>query len=137
MAGLGRENHERRTQPLAPAADDVLGDLADECDIRAQTLPQALIHRRQVVAEQGFEKRDRHEGRLRRGKSGHTGTVGAKIRRRRSILPDGSTLTWWPDGILTGTGQGPKITCFSRPLFDIEPRPDEAERTRAEHPCTR
>ena len=48
-AGTGRQQDQRRTQPLAARTDDVLGDLAHQNDIRMQPFPYDDIERTHVV----------------------------------------------------------------------------------------
>ena len=44
----GREQHERRTQALAAALYDVLGDLTDQCHVGMQALADYRVNGRQI-----------------------------------------------------------------------------------------
>ena len=59
-AGTGRKNEQRRSQTLAAAADDVIGDLADQHDFRMQTVPNDFIHGVQIVGNESPERFYRH-----------------------------------------------------------------------------
>ena len=59
-AGLGDQQQQRRAQPLAAAGDDVVGDLADQRDVRVQRFAQDPIDGLQVVAQRGLQQRNGH-----------------------------------------------------------------------------
>ena len=101
----GGEQHQQRSQPLAPAPDDVLGDLVHEVDVRRETVPNGAIDGREVVVDKGSNRGEIAKRRRRRsGKHGQcrsrpherlpreyspstSGPVGAHARRRRAAEP--------------------------------------------------
>ena len=54
-AGARGEQDQRRPQALASPADDVLGDLADQCDVRTEALPEDAVDLGHLGREQGLE----------------------------------------------------------------------------------
>ena len=48
LAGSGRKQHQKRTQPLAAPGDDVLGDLIDQRHLALQARADDRIDRAQV-----------------------------------------------------------------------------------------
>jgi len=63
-AGTGGQQHAQRAQPLATAADDVLGNLVDQHHVAREALDDDLVHPAQVVRDQRphvFELHSRHE----------------------------------------------------------------------------
>ena len=60
-AGVRREQQQRRPQTLAAAADDVVGDLPDQHDVRRQALAEHAVDRGHVVADDGIEEVEGHE----------------------------------------------------------------------------
>ena len=54
-AGARGQQDERGPQALAAAADDVLGDLADQRDVGIEALPEDAIDLGHLGREQGFE----------------------------------------------------------------------------------
>src|SRR5262245_39279173 len=66
VKGARRQYHEGWPQAFAPTADDVLGHLADERDLRSQTAPDDLIHRAHVCRDEFAYRLECHASRHRR-----------------------------------------------------------------------
>ena len=56
----GRQQDERRTQALAAAADDVLGDLTDKHDLGMQPVADHRVHGLHIGPDQGIKLFLRH-----------------------------------------------------------------------------
>jgi hypothetical protein len=56
-----REQQQRRAQALAAAGDDVIRDLANQHDVRAQALAKHAIDRGHIVADDGVQEIEGHE----------------------------------------------------------------------------
>jgi hypothetical protein len=81
-AGLGNQQQQRGPQPLAAAGDDVIGDPANQRDVRVQRFAQHLVDGLQVIAQRGLEQWDRHERRL--GEADRVGRRRARGCRREA-----------------------------------------------------
>ncbi len=102
-AGTRREQQQRGSQSLAAAANDVVGDLPDEHDVRVQTFAQHAVDRGHVVTDDGLQEFERHERAARMARAEAGGGGGAVnfacAYRGRRILPKSrgpSRASGWP-----------------------------------------
>jgi len=61
-AGPGGEQHRQRPQPLAARADDVVGDLVDQCDVARQALDDDPVEASQFVRHRFPDVLELHSG---------------------------------------------------------------------------
>ena len=64
IEAAGRQQHQRRAQPLAAAVDDVFGDLADEHHVGIQALADDMIDGTHVVGQVGLQALQGHDSGL-------------------------------------------------------------------------
>src|SRR5581483_8745338 len=69
----GGEQHQRRPQALAAAADDVLGDRSDQDDVGIEPLPDQRVDRLHVGGDQPLDRFEGHSGESRGGRFGGGG----------------------------------------------------------------
>ncbi len=104
----GREQQERRTQPLAAAAHDVLGHLPDEQYVRVEGCAQHAVDGLHVGADNGLQYVDGHEtvvkARVLDGKRGaQTAMAPGKTWTLRPALPGVGRAA----GVATAGATGP------------------------------
>jgi hypothetical protein len=64
IEAAGRQQHQRRAQPLAAAVDDVFGDLADQHHVGIQALADDMVDGEHVVGQIGLQALQGHDSGL-------------------------------------------------------------------------
>ena len=77
-AGLGDQQQQRRTQPLAASGDDVVCDPADQRHVGVQRVAQDLVDGLQVVAQGLLQQRNGHVVAAESGRGGGPESAVAK-----------------------------------------------------------